>query len=298
MTSEQLNTLPLDDLFKDLIDGRLLTRLIDAAMTEDLGRGGDVTSQVGIDANRAGRATMRARTAGRLAGVTVAALIAKRYDPRLNVRTFIKDGSPIDADGALAEIQGPRRSLLAAERVVVNMVSHLSGIATLTGHYVAAVAETPARIYDTRKTLPGYRGLAKYAVRCGGGRCHRIGLYDAVLLKDNHLASEMDLAEAIARARAAESAPDFVEVEVDTLEQLQQALACDVDIVLLDNMSTDQLIEAVGLRGKLNPGVLLEASGGVQLDTVRGIAETGVDRIAVGQLTHSAPALDIGLDID
>lgn len=298
MTGEQLNTLPLTELFKHLIDNRSLIRLIDMAIAEDLGRRGDITSRVSIDADRTGRAMMRARAAGRLAGVTSAALIAKRYDPRLSMRPFIEDGSAIDAGGALAEIQGPLRSLLAAERVMLNMVSHLSGIATLTGRYVEAVAGTTARIYDTRKTLPGYRGLAKYAVRCGGGCCHRIGLYDAVLLKDNHLASGTDLSEAIAQARAAEPPPDFIEVEVDTLEQLERVLAHEVDIVLLDNMTNDQLIEAVGLRGKLNPGTLLEASGGVQLDTVRGIAETGVDRIAVGQLTHSAPALDIGLDID
>jgi len=298
MKTERLNTLPLPDAFAELVDGRVLMQLIDMAIHEDLGRRGDVTSAICIDETATTTARMRARKPGRLAGVGIAALIAKRYDQQVTTAPHLRDGAVVDAGGTIAAITGPLRSILAAERVMLNMVSHLSGIATLTGQYVEAIGGTPARIYDTRKTLPGYRGLAKYAVRCGGGHCHRIGLYDAVLLKDNHLTAQPDLPAAISRARALQPLPDFIEVEVDTLEQLEHVLACDVDLVLLDNMTTDQLIEAVGMRGRINPGVELEASGGVNLKTVRAIAETGVDRIAVGALTHSAPALDIGLDID
>lgn len=294
MTSEQINSMPLPDAFVALVEHRWLVRLLDAAIDEDLAGRGDLTSQISIDEAATSTAQMRTRSDGRIAGLCVAAQIAKRYDQRLTFHTKAADGDPVTAGQVLAEVAGPTRSLLAAERVMLNMLSYLSGIATLTGRYVEAVAGTNTRIYDTRKTLPGYRGLAKYAVRCGGGFCHRIGLYDAVLVKDNHLAAAGSIDPAVERARSL--SPDFVEIEVDTLDQLREALACDVDIVLLDNMSTAQLADAVAIRDEAKPGVQLEASGGVTMESVRAIAESGVDRIAIGALTHSAAALDIGLD--
>jgi nicotinate-nucleotide pyrophosphorylase (carboxylating) len=203
----------------------------------------------------------------------------------------------------IAKLTGSLRSILTIERVALNFLTHLSGIATLTRHYVAGVQDTSAKIYDTRKTLPGLRGLEKYAVTCGGGYSHRIGLYDAVLVKDNHLAHvpakklQASLGKAITKARRAEPPPDFIEVEVDTLEQFRQVLACKVDVILLDNMTNTQLRKAVQLRNKNAPQIQLEASGGVTMQTVSKIASTGVDRIAVGAITHSAPALDIALDI-
>ena len=218
----------------------------------------------------------------------------------------VEDGDVVTAGQCLAELRGDVRDLLTAERLLLNFIGRLSGIASLTRTYVDAVQGTTARIYDTRKTTPGWRRLEKYAVRCGGGQNHRTGLFDAVLIKDNHLALAGVLpGEAVRRARQflkdtlpadlhAESM--IVEIEVDTLEQLDDALPASPDIVLLDNMSLDQLCEAVAKRNTVNPSVQLEASGGVTLKTVRGIAETGVDRISVGALTHSAVSLDVGLD--
>ena len=294
MTSEQINAMSLPDAFVALVEHRWLMRLIDAAIDEDLADRGDLTSQISIDESTVSTAQMRARRDGRIAGLGVAVQVAKRYDQRLTFHAKVPDGDAVTAGHVLAEVAGPARSLLAAERVMLNMLSYLSGIATLTGRYVQAVAGTNARIYDTRKTLPGYRGLAKYAVRCGGGFCHRIGLYDAVLVKDNHLAASGSIKATVQRARTL--SPDFVEIEVDTLDQLREALGCDVDIVLLDNMSPGQLRDAVTMRDEMNPGVQLEASGGVSLESVHATGESGVDRIAIGALTHSVPALDIGLD--
>jgi nicotinate-nucleotide pyrophosphorylase (carboxylating) len=294
MRRMQINQMPLPEAFVALVDDRWLMRLIDAAIDEDLAERGDLTSQISIDPAATSGAQLRTRVEGQIAGLGVAAQIAKRYDQRLTFRRCLADGDAVAGGQVLAEVTGPTRSLLAAERVMLNMLSYLSGIATLTGRYVDAVGGTNARIYDTRKTLPGYRVLAKYAVRCGGGCCHRIGLYDAVLVKDNHLAAAGSINAAVERARSL--SPDFVEIEVDTLDQLREALTCDVDIVLLDNMPADQLAEAVAIRDKAKTDVQLEASGGVSLESVRAIAEAGVDRIAIGALTHSAPALDIGLD--
>jgi nicotinate-nucleotide pyrophosphorylase (carboxylating) len=203
----------------------------------------------------------------------------------------------------IAIVEGPMRALLAMERTALNFLQRLSGIATLTAQFVAEVEGTKAVILDTRKTTPGWRALEKYAVRCGGGTNHRIGLYDAVLIKDNHLAWLADGGDPIGRAveAARAGAPKgtkFIEVEVDTLEQLDRALEVKPDIILVDNLGPEKLAEAVRRRNERAPGILLEASGGVNLSTVRALAETGVDRISVGALTHSAPALDIGLDFD
>jgi nicotinate-nucleotide pyrophosphorylase (carboxylating) len=218
------------------------------------------------------------------------------------VRNVLDDGSSLDVGTVVAELTGPVRSLLAIERVALNFLTHLCGIATLTARYVAAVAGTDATICDTRKTLPGLRALGKYAVACGGGVNHRLGLHDAMLIKDNHLAHlpadqwQAVLSDAIERARADRPGLAFVEIEVDRIDQLRPALACNPDFVLLDNMSVPQLRQAVSIRDAEAPGVQLEASGGVTLETVRPIAEAGVDRISVGALTHSAPALDLAVD--
>ncbi len=298
------NALPLDQLFARLIDGRWLGVLLDQAMAEDLDQRGDITSQLTVSAEAKLTAHLRSRGEGRLAGLPLVSLIAKRYDPQLRVWREADDGQPLKPGQTLARLTGPARSLLGAERVILNMLSYLCGIATWTGRFVEAVAGTGATIMDTRKTLPGYRRLAKYAVRCGGGQCHRLGLYDALLIKDNHLAGATNeqlterISRAVADARQLNPAPSFLEVEVDTLDQLQQVLTCPVDRVLLDNMGPADLRQAVAMRDAKAPSVKLEASGGINLQTVRQVAEAGVDYISVGALTHSPPALDLGLDID
>lgn len=275
--------------------------LLELAIREDLGRVGDVTSQATIPAACRGKACLVARRPGILAGLPMARGAFERIDPTLQFSAMHAEGTRLETGWWLATVEGPMRSILAAERIALNFVQHMSGIATVTRQYVDAVAETKARILDTRKTLPGWRLLEKYAVRMGGGDNHRIGLQDAILIKDNHLAAIRkscggdEIETAILRCR--ESNPTRpIEVEVDSLQQLDRALKCNPDIILLDNMNLDQLRTAVGQRDNIAPSVLLEASGGVNLDTVRGIAETGVDRISVGAITHSAPALDIALD--
>lgn len=298
---DRLNETPLPELFDTLCPERELAELIARARTEDLGEAGDVTSMVTIDADQQASAQVRSRSDGVVCGLRLLPMIAGRYDRGLAVELHAGDGDRVAAGRGVATVSGPLRPLLAAERVMLNFACHLSGIATLTARYVDAVAGTKAAIYDTRKTVPGLRRLAKYAVRCGGGRCHRIGLHDAVLIKDNHLhglAGET-LAEKVRGAveRARPYKPAFVEVEVDTLAQLDEVIGSGADIVLLDNMSPDELRRAVAARDAAAPGVRLEASGGVTLEAVRAIAEAGVDRIAIGALTHSAPALDLGLDV-
>jgi len=280
------------------------SRLIELALDEDLGRRnpawlGDVTSRtLIIPGVTFGQAAFVARQAGVLAGLPVVPLVlASVVDPNLlTFEPLLTDSAALEPGSRIALVRGPIDSLLTAERTALNFLQHLSGVATLTRRYVEAVAGLPAKILDTRKTTPGWRLLEKYAVRCGGGHNHRMGLYDGILIKDNHLAA-MNKVRSIPEAiRIARSTPLPFEIEVDTLDQLDEALAGKPDIVLLDNMPLDQMREAVHRRNVTAPGVLLEASGGVNLDTVRGIAETGVDRISVGALTHSAPALDIGLD--
>lgn len=278
--------------------------LVKAARREDLGpRGLDVTSLVSVPANLKATAKMDTRKHGRLAGLALLPWVVQAYDPAVELKLIAADGDAIEPGQCVAEFSGTLRSVLAIERVALNFVTHLSGIATLTSKFVETVKGTRARIYDTRKTIPGLRGLAKYAVVCGGGHSHRMGLYDAVLVKDNHIAHlgldrlTQSLTEAVAQARALKPAVSFVEVEVDTLEQLERVLPASPDVILLDNMTTDQMRRAVALRDSIAPRVELEASGGVNLDTVRAIAQTGVERIAIGALTHSAPSLDLGLDI-
>ena len=269
-------------------------RLVELALAEDLGPVGDVTSAALIPADARGAAAFVARSAGVVAGLPAAALVCVAVDQRLAFTPIIPDGSPLNPGATVATVAGPLRALLAAERTALNFLQRLSGIASLTRKYVDAAAGHRAAVLDTRKTTPGWRLLEKYAVRMGGGQNHRIGLYDGVLIKDNHLAGlGGDVRRAVVLGRAG-GLP--VEVEVDTLDQLEVALTARPDIVLLDNMTPGQLRGAVARRDAVAPATKLEASGGVNLSTIGAIAATGVDRISVGALTHSAPALDIGLD--
>lgn len=275
-------------------------RLIQWGLAEDLGTAGDITSKSVLVDARTGQASIVARSSGVIAGLPALPMIAEMFDRAITVTTIASDG-PVEQKTTLAVLAGPIRSVLAIERLALNFLGRLSGVASLTAQYVAAVNGTSARICDTRKTTPGWRYLEKYAVRIGGGINHRIGLHDWVLIKDNHLAElarreTHPIRAAVARARAAVKPGVVVEVEVDTLDQLNEALACRPDIILLDNMHIDSLIEAVARRNATAPQVELEASGGVDLSTVASIARTGVDRISVGALTHSAKALDVALD--
>ena len=271
--------------------------LIDLALAEDIG-GGDITSTLTVPSDSRARGTLLAKAPGVVSGLGVAREVFRRVDPAVSFSPLAADGDRVTPLTPIARVEGPARSLLAAERVALNLLQRLSGVATLTAQYVDATRGTAARIVDTRKTTPGLRGLEKAAVRHGGGHNHRFGLTDGVLIKDNHLAAVGGpdrVSRAIGLAR--EGAPHTVriEVEVTTLEELAQALAAGADVVMLDNMDLATMREAVAMTGGR---ALLEASGGVTLETVRDIAETGVDLISVGALTHSAPALDISLDFD
>ncbi|MDB5444073.1 MAG: nadC [Phenylobacterium sp.] len=276
---------PLPDL--------LIAPTVKAALAEDLGRAGDVTSQACIPAEARLSAVFAARKPGVVAGLACIRLAIAELDPCAEVRLLAADGEAVSAGGQLAWVEGNARALLSAERTALNLAGRLSGIATLTRAYVQAVAGTGARIVDTRKTTPGLRALEKYAVRCGGGVNHRFGLDDAILIKDNHVAACGSVGEALRRATAAAGHLMKIEVEVDSLEQLDEALAGAPDVIMLDNFSLADLAEAVR---RTAGRVTLEASGGVTLETIRAIAETGVDVISVGALTHSASVLDIGLD--
>lgn len=276
--------------------------LLTVALREDLGREGDITTQAFLPPDEIGTVLIVARQPGVVAGLPLAETVWQLLDPSVRVQRLLPDGSPVSAGSVIAEITGKVTILLAGERPALNFMTHLSGIASLTAKFVTAVAGTPAKIFDTRKTLPGWRILAKYAVRAGGGCNHRMGLFDAVLIKDNHLAAwrasspEHTVASAIRAARSKVAANVVVEVEVDTLDQLRDALTATPDIVLLDNMSPATMSEAVAIRNTQAPAVQLEASGGINLGNVSAIAATGVERISIGALTHSAPALDLGLD--
>jgi nicotinate-nucleotide pyrophosphorylase (carboxylating) len=276
---------PLPDL--------LIAPLVRSALAEDLGRAGDVTAQACVPAEATLSAVFATRKRGVVAGLDCARLAVLELDPRATFAPLASDGDQVEPGAALARVEANARALLSAERTGLNLLGRLSGIATLTRAYVEAVAGTRARIVDTRKTTPGLRALEKYAVRCGGGVNHRFGLDDAILIKDNHIAACGSVGEAVRRAKAFAGHLMKVEVEVDGLDQLDEALLHGPDVVMLDNFSLEDLKEAVR---RAHGRAVLEASGGVSLETVRAIAETGVDVISVGALTHSVGVLDIGLD--
>jgi nicotinate-nucleotide pyrophosphorylase (carboxylating) len=331
-----LNTLPLPELYRHLAGTGLVRRLLELARDEDLGptaspwRGrarvdphpsasevsehrwasGDITTAACVEPNQMGEASLVARQPGVIAGLECLGDLLELFAPGSSFEPSASDGERAAHGQVLGVLRGPLDEILELERTMLNLLSRLCGVATQTASYLGAMTSAgavKANLYDTRKTTPGLRVLEKYAVRCGGGFSHRMGLYDAILIKDNHLAgvSVEELAgfvsTAAAEARGAGShLPDFVEVEADSLDQLKALLTLapgTIDIVLLDNMNTSQLREAVALRDRSAPRLQLEASGGVTLRTVREIAETGVDRISVGALTHSAVAMDIALDI-
>ncbi len=272
----------------------LIEPIVRAALIEDLGRAGDITSTACIAGDAVLSVAFVSRQPGAIAGLGCARLAMTTLDPTLTFEAVARDGERVSPGSVLARVTGNARAILSAERVALNLLGRLSGVASLTATYVDHIAHTRAKIIDTRKTTPGLRLLEKYAVRCGGGANHRFGLDDAVLIKDNHVAACGGVGEAVRRARASVGHMVKIEVEVDTLEQFHEALAERPDIVMLDNFELDDLREAVRVADRR---LVLEASGGVNLRTVRAIAETGVDLISVGALTHSAPVLDIGLDV-
>lgn len=274
----------------------LIEDMVRAALKEDLGHGHDITSQSLIHGAVSGCAVFRAREEGVLAGLIPALSTFSHIDPEFEFEIFAHDGDVIDAGQEIASVEGPARSLLTAERVALNFMIHMSGIASLTRRYVLEVQGTDAKITDTRKTLPHLRTIQKYAVRAGGGYNHRFGLDDMILIKDNHIAIAGSIDEALNSAKNNVGHTVKIEIEVDTLAQLDEVLKHGgADIVMLDNFDTPDLEKAVKA---VNGALVTEASGGVNLFSVKEIAETGVDYISVGALTHSAPALDIGLDID
>ena len=271
----------------------MLEPLVRAALLEDLGRAGDITSQAVVPAEAHSRLQLAARQSGVLAGLELARLAFELVDPSIVWEARLQDGARLAPGDVIATLSGPARAMLTAERTALNFLGHLSGVASATARIADAIGHTKARVTCTRKTMPGLRAVQKYAVRVGGGSNHRFGLDDAVLIKDNHVAIAGGLRNAVTRARAAIGHMVQIEVEVDTLAQLQEALALQVPIVLLDNMDLPMLREAVAMTAGR---AVLEASGRVTQETAPGIAETGVDQIAIGWITHSAAVLDIGLD--
>ena len=275
------------------LDDVLLKPLVEAALIEDLGRRGDITSQATIPADKQAQLQIKARQAGVICGMDLARLSFALVDTDIEFNAQVNDGETVVVGAVLATVRGNARHLLTAERTALNFMTHLSGIATATRQIVDSVAEYSAQITCTRKTIPGLRLLQKYAVRCGGGRNHRLGLDDAILIKDNHIAIAGDIKTAIQQAQDFAGHLIPIEVEVDTLEQLEQALGAGASLVLLDNMTPEVLSQAVAMcKGRAKT----EASGGITPTTVQAAAKAGVDFIAMGYLTHSTTALDIGLD--
>ncbi len=272
----------------------LIQRAVGDALAEDLGRAGDLTTAATIAPDAQARATINARETGIIAGLPLVAETIDQAGGGLTLTCCVADGDEVAAGAAVCTLAGSARTLLSAERVALNFLGHLSGVASATARMVAAIAHTKAKITCTRKTIPGLRALQKYAVTCGGGFNHRFGLDDGILIKDNHIAVCGGVAAAISRARARAGHMVKIEVEVDTLDQLREALTAKPDIVMLDNMSPERLAEGVSIAGGK---VILEASGGVTLDTAAAIAESGVDYLSCGAITHSAANLDLGLDI-
>ncbi|WP_349359703.1 carboxylating nicotinate-nucleotide diphosphorylase [Stappia sp.] len=279
---------------RPVLPALMIEDAVKAALLEDWGRAGDITAQATLGPDLTARAVIAARQPGVLAGLEIAATAFRLSDPAIAVEPVLSDGDAVAPGNVALRVEGPARAVLSAERVALNFLGHLSGVATATQAFASRIAHTKTRVVCTRKTTPGLRAFEKYAVRCGGGANHRFGLDDAILIKDNHIAVSGGVRAAIEAARAFAGHLVKVEVEVDTLGQLREALDAGPDVVMLDNMAPDTLREAVEIAGGR---VLLEASGGVTLDTVAAIAETGVDLVSVGWITHSAPVLDLGLDI-
>ena len=275
-----------------MYDSFVTDRLIDLWLTEDIGAC-DLTVQVMIEANETGKFHMNAREPMIVAGIEVAARVFKRYDPELKVKLLVKDGDKVEKGAILIEVEGSARSVLTAERTALNIAQRLSGIANETARYVAAIAGTKARLIDTRKTTPGLRMMEKHAVTCGGGLNHRLGLDNGVMIKDNHIAVCGSISAAVERARKKLPVLTKLEVECDRLEQVEEAVKAGADVIMFDNMSVADMTKAVAMIGGRAKA---EASGGIRFETIRPIAETGVDYISTSKITQSAPAVDIGLD--
>jgi nicotinate-nucleotide pyrophosphorylase (carboxylating) len=295
-------------LYLPVLSPLMVEDQVRAALSEDLGRAGDITSQATIAPERSARAELNAREDGVVAGLDLARAAFRLMDPEIRFEAFVKDGDRLAPGTVIARVSGPARAVLSAERVALNFLMHLSGVASYTARFAAEIAHTPARVCCTRKTIPGLRALEKYAVRMGGGSSHRYGLDDAILIKDNHIAVSGGVAGAIHAARAFAGHLLKVEVEVTTLEELEEALEAQPDVILLDNMGPELLRRAVEINRDCaglseatyaaDPRrVKLEASGNVNIKTVRAIAETGVDYISTSKITMAAPTLDIGLDV-
>ncbi len=276
-----------------MINESLYRELVQLALEEDLGTAGDITSDATVPESTVAKGEFRTRRMGAIAGLEVAGYVFQVVDETVVFNARVSDGDRVEKGAVIAVVSGSARSILAAERTALNLLARMSGVATQTAQLVDAVEGTKARIADTRKTMPGMRALDKYAVRMGGGMNHRFGLHDAVLIKDNHIVAVGSITGAIQAARARVGHTVSVEVEVESLKQLQEVLDADVDIVLLDNMSPMELAEAVRM---VDGAFTTEASGGITMENVRDVAESGVDVISVGWITHSAPQLDIGLD--
>lgn len=291
-----------DDTRHRLIAGGLdpdaVAALVRAAIAEDLAGGIDVTSTATVPADQRSVAVFGARKPGVVAGLALAAAVIDTVcgETSSDFHYLVADGDRVEGGTAVARVEAPTRLLLTAERTALNLVCHVSGVATLTRRWADALAGTKAIVRDTRKTLPGLRALQKYGVRCGGGSNHRMALSDAALVKDNHVLAAGGVAEAFAAVRGL-AATIPVEIEVDSLDGLREAIGAGADVVLLDNFVPDEMEQAVAIRDELRPGVILEASGGLTLETARRVGETGVDYIAVGELTHSVTVFDIGLDL-
>ena len=273
------------------VTANALERVVEAALAEDVGSG-DVTTDATVDVDAVGTAELVTRSPGVVSGLEAAEAVFRALDPGIEFKRLVDEGQMLARPASVARVTGSLRAILTGERTALNLLGRLSGIATLTRSYVDAVAGTGVAILDTRKTTPGLRALEKNAVVSGGGHNHRFGLDDGVLVKDNHLRAADSVAEAVRRLRAVTDLP--IEVECDTLDQVRDAVGARADAILLDNMGIDELRDAVAL---VDGRARLEASGGVTLETVRAIAETGVDEISIGALTHSAPSLDVSLEL-
>jgi nicotinate-nucleotide pyrophosphorylase (carboxylating) len=277
-----------------MLNFRSVDPLIELALTEDIGIG-DITTEATVSPSRKGVGRLVAKTAGVIAGLPIARRVFEKIDPSLDFRAFVSDGDPVEAMTSIAEVEGAAKSILIGERPALNFLQRLSGTATLTAQFVAAVAEHNAKIIDTRKTTAGWRAIQKYAVRVGGGGNHRFGLYDGVLIKDNHIIAAGGVTQAVERARAFVPHTMKIEIEVETLDQVDEALQAGADILLLDNMSIELMKASVE---RIAGRVPTEASGGITLECVEDVAATGVDLISIGALTHSAMPLDISLDLE